>query len=118
MNSALTVLWSLAIASGLFLGYRVLHRVLHLVVIGFGVETTALVRNAHRSEKDGNVYLQGDYVFTDARGREHTFAFTICADWPGDAQWRKIMHFYTRGQRNRVRYLPWLPSLHEVQTTA
>ncbi len=116
MNSALAVLWSFGIASGLFLCYRLLLSVVHLVVICFGVETTALVINAQRCDKDDNIYLQGHYVFKDANGHEHFFAFTICADWPGDDQWRKLMRSYAQGARNPVRYLPWLPNFHEVQT--
>lgn len=118
MNSALAVLWSMGIVSGGFLCYRLLIGLLHLVVIRFGVETTALVVNAQRSEKDGNIYLHGDYVFVDASGHDHIFTFTICADWPGDEHWRKLMRAYAQGRRNPVRYLRWLPTLHEVQTPA
>lgn len=116
VNSAVAVLWFLGIASGLFLGRRLLLGLLHFVVIRFGVETTALVVSAQRRDQDGNVYLQGHYLFKDANGDEHLFAFTICADWPGDDHWRKIMRSYAQGARNPVRYLPWLPSFHEVQT--
>lgn len=116
MNSALAVLWSLGIASVLFLCHRLLIALLHLIVIRFGVETTALVIHAQHREKDGDIYLQGSYVFKDAGGHDHTFAFAICVDWPGDDQWRTLLRLYTQGKRNRVRYLPWLPRLHEVQT--
>lgn len=116
MNSTLAVLWTLGIVSGLFLVYRLLIGLLHFVVSHFGVETTALVVNAQRRDQDGSIYLQGHYVFKDTKDREYTFAFTICADWPGDEHWRKLMRFYTKGTRTPVRYLRWLPSLHEVQT--
>jgi len=117
VNSALAVLWFLGVVSGGLLCYRLLIGLLHLLVIQFGVESTALVINAQRSEKDGNIYLHGHYVFTDATGHDYTFAFTICADWPGDEQWRKLMRAYAQGTRNPVRYLPWLPSFHEIQTS-
>lgn len=115
MNSTLALLWLLGIVSGGFLGYRLLIALRHLMVVRFGVESTAFVINAQRAEKDGNIYLHGHYVFTDAAGHEFTFAFTICADWPGDEQWRKLMRAYAQGRRNPVRYLPWLPTFHEVQ---
>lgn len=118
MNSTLAVLWSMGIVSGGFLSYRLLIGLLRWIVVRFGVDSTALVINAQRSEKDGNVYLQGHYVFKDATGQEYTFAFTICADWPGDEQWRKVMRAYAQGRRNPVRYLPWLPTFHEVEIPA
>lgn len=116
MNSALAVLWTLGIISGLFFVYHLFIGLLHVVVLHFGVETTALVVNAQRCDQDGNIYLQGHYVFKDTNDHEYTFAFTICADWPGDEHWRQLMRFYAQGARNPVRYLPWLPSLHTVQT--
>jgi hypothetical protein len=115
VNSALTVLGSFGVTMGLWLLYRLLIKVLHYLVIRFGLETTAFVVTAQRCDKDGDVYLQGYYTFKDADGCAYTFAFTICTDWPGDEHWRKLMQFYTQGAHNPVRYLRWLPSLHEVQ---
>lgn len=80
----------------------------------FGLETTAFVISAQRYNKDGDLYLQGHYVYQDANAREHIFDFTICSYWPGDAQWQRIIQCYSHGAQTRVRYLPWLPILHEI----
>lgn len=106
------------LSCGLWVLYCLLNRLAHFLLIHFGMETTALVVTAQRCDKEGNVYLQGQYIFMDANGHNHTFAFTICTDWPGDEQWRKLMQFYAQGARNRVRYLQWWPNLHEIQVPA
>ena len=115
MNGMLTLIWSLGITLGFLCLYQLSRRLLHFCVTRFGIETTALVISAHRYDKDGDLYLQGHYVYQDAAGGEHRFDFTICSYWPGDEQWRKVMHLYRQGAQTRVRYLRWLPILHNIQ---
>ena len=115
MNGMLTLIWSLGILLGLLCLYQLSRRLLHFCVTRFGIETTALVISARRYDKDGDLYLQGHYVYHDTAGCEHLFDFTICSYWPGDEQWHKVMHLYRQGAQNRVRYLRWLPILHNIQ---
>ena len=116
MNAILILLGCLSIVMGLWCLYQLTTRLLHFCVTHFGRETTALVISARRYDKDGDIYLQGHYAYKDANGCEHVFDFTICNYWPGDAQWQRVMQFYVEGAQNRVRYLRWLPGLHEMQT--
>ena len=60
--------------------------------------------------------VRKSYVFKDARGYEYSFGFQICSYWPVDEQWRSVMQRYTQGAQNRVRYVRWLPTLHEIQS--
>lgn len=115
MNSVFAVMGSLGVIVGLLCFYQLIVGLLHFFVARYGIETTASVINAHRYAKDGDLYLQGHYTYQDAKGRDHTFAFTICSYWPGDEQWHKVMQRYRQGAQNRVRYLPWLPTFHEIQ---
>lgn len=115
MNSALAILWVLGAMSGLWLLYHLLIRVGRLLVVRFGIETTAVVISSQRCDDKHDAYLQGHYVYQDREGREHTFAFTISVHWSGDEQWRRVTQRYAQGAQNRVRYLPWLPAFHEIE---
>ena len=116
MHGILLLIWFLGVTIGLFCFYQAVSGLLHFCVTHFGCETTALVISAQRYDQDGDVYLQGHYVYQDAAGCEHVVDFTICNYWPGDAQWQQVMQFYAQGTQNRVRYLRWLPIFHEMQT--
>lgn len=117
VNGILLLSWALAVTVGLFCFYHLVIGLLHFCVTRFGRETTALVIEARRYHKDGDVYLQGHYMYRDAAGSEHLFDFTICSYWPGDEKWHRLMQLYTQGTQNRVRYLRWLPTLHEMQVS-
>jgi hypothetical protein len=117
VDSTVVGTWALGVALGLWLLHWLLVKGGHWLVARFGLETTAVVLTAQHYEEDGDAYLQGDYVYKDASGQEHTFAFTICSYWPDDDYWRQVMQSYTQGAQNRVRYVRWLPTLHEIQTS-
>lgn len=115
MNGILLLIWSLGVTLALFCCYRLVIEALRFCVTRFGCETTALVLEAQRYVKDGDMYLQGHYMYKDTAGHEHLFNFTICSYWPGDETWYSMMQFYAQGTQHPVRYLRWLPALHELQ---
>ena len=106
---------SLAVSVGLLLLPSLAVWARHLLVTHFGVETKATVTYAQQYEQDDDYFLQGCYVYRDVRGRDHTFHFLICMHWPGNDQWWQVMQCYRQGTQKRVRYIPWLPILHEMQ---
>ena len=118
VNSAIIIVWSFGVVVALWLLSRLVVALSRLMVTSFGIETTAIVVHSQRCDEHGDAYLQGHYVYRDLYGREHSFAFKICSDWPGDEQWRKVMQLYTQGAKNRVRYLRWVPALHEIQLSS
>ena len=117
MDGAIALIWCLIAIIGLLLLYKLMMAMRYLLLALFGVETTAIVMNSHRCVQDGEAHLQGYYVFEDARGHEYSFGFRICSYWPADEQWRSVMQSYTQGAQNRVRYVRWLPPLHEIQSS-
>ena len=116
MDGAIALIWCLVGIIGVLLLYQLMMAMRYLLLVFFGAETTAIVMNSQRCDQDGEAYLQGYYVFKDARGYEYSFGFQICSYWPVDEQWRSVMQRYTQGAQNRVRYVRWLPTLHEIQS--
>lgn len=116
MDGAITLIWCLIGIFGLLMLYKLGMGLRHLLLVYFGVATTAVVIHSQRCDEDGEAYLQGHYVYEDSRGHEHSFGFRICSYWPVDEQWRRVMQLYTQGAQNRVRYVRWLPTLHEIQS--
>ncbi len=114
----LLVILGLLMLSISLLAFQLKKELKHDLVRQLGSRTigkiiSAKTGSAHYSDGDPCVY--GVYTFRDSHGQEHRFEFSVAIHYPNFEQWHEFQREYSVGTEHTVYYLPWLPSMHEIE---
>ena len=85
-----------------------------LILKRFGTQTSATVIESDRCDNSEDICMCGYYQYRDSHGQEHKAKFKICFHWPSHEQWEMVQKGYSKGAINNVKYLRWLPFVHEI----
>ncbi len=113
----LVILGSLVLSISL-LTYELQRNLKHDLVTQLGSKTIGKIISANEGVadySDGDPCIDGAYAFRDSHGREHRFEFSRAIHYPNREQWDEFKREYSVGTEYTVYYLPWLPSMHEIE---
>lgn len=87
----------------------------------YGINTEASITSSLEYTGDGfhqgDPCFQGEYTFTDLRGRSYAFKFSReCYDiYDLVDYWKETRGMYALGTRIHVRYFKWRPEIHTIK---
>jgi energy-coupling factor transporter transmembrane protein EcfT len=113
----LLLILGLLVLSISFLSYELQHNLKHDLVTQLGSRTIGRIIRANEGVadySDGDPCIDGAYAFRDSHGREHRFDFSRAIHYPNRQQWDEFKREYSVGTKFTVYYLPWSPSIHEI----
>lgn len=114
----LLMILGLLVLSISFLADELKHNLKHDLVTQLGSKTIGKIISANEGVadySDGDPCIDGAYTFRDSHGQEHRFDFSRAIHYPNREQWNEFKREYSVGTEYTVYYLPWLPSMHEIE---